>query len=167
MPMTFGRFLLVALALGACARGAPIENQVTVTGANFGNVMGEARLAVRTFLPDEGGERREVIGAACELETSLYSTPFTTPVRLKLPNFGPQSPELDFTCKANEWSGAAVAEISANWDYPPGGYGYGGYGYYGPGYYGGPYGWGPAGGWGWPGGAVVEYYYPNVDVPLR
>lgn len=154
--------MLVALSLAGCAGGVPIENQVTVSGANFANVMGEARLSVRTFLTGEGGEAREVLGADCTLETSLYATRFTTPVQLKLPNFGPQSPELDIACTANEWSGGARVEIYTDWDRPPGGYGYPGYGFYGPGYYGRPYGY-----WGWPGAAVPEYDYPNVKITLR
>jgi hypothetical protein len=154
---------LTALCLAGCARGVPIENEAIVSGARFDAVQGEARLAVRTFLPAEGNARREVLGAKCDLDTSLYSLSFTTPVRLKLPNFGAQSPELDIVCSAGEWTGAARVEIRTDWDYPPGGHGYVGYGYYGPyGYYGGPY-----GGWGWPEVAVPRSYYPNVNVMLR
>lgn len=161
--MKFAGLAVAALCLAGCARGVPVENEASVSGAQFDAVQGEARLVVRTFLPAEQNTRREVLGAACDLETSLYSLEFTTPVRLKLPNFGTQSPELDITCQAGEWSGARRVEVRTDWDYPPGGYGYAGYGYYGPrGYYGGPY-----GGWGWPGNAVPYSYYPDVDVMLR
>jgi hypothetical protein len=159
------RLLLAALCLAGCARGVPVENEASVSGARFEAVQGEARLVVRTFLPVEGNSRREVLGARCDLRTSLYSLSFTTPVRLKLPNFGPQSPELDIACSAREWTGRARVAIRTDWDYPPGGYGYAGYGYHGPlGYSGGPY-----GGWGWPGPrpAVPRSYYPDVNLMLR
>lgn len=161
--MIFVRLACAALVVAGCARGVPVENEAVVSGADFDSVQGEARLVVRTFLPVGESERSEVLGANCNLETSLYALDFTTPVRLKLPNFGTQSPELDISCRARDWSGAARVEVRTNWDYPPGGYGYAGYGYYGArGYYGGPY-----GGWGWPGSAVPYSYYPDVDVLLR
>lgn len=156
------RLAMAAACLAGCAKGVPIQNEAVVAGGDFDAVQGEARLAVRTFLPDEGDGRREVLGAACRLETSLYTLDFTTPTRLKLPNFGTQSPELDIACTARDWSGTARVEVRTDWDYPPGGYGYAGYGYGPRGYYGGPY-----GGWGWPGGAVPRSYYPDVDVILR
>lgn len=154
--------MLVALMpLAACAGSVPVENVVTVSGAQFDSVRGEADLVVRTFLPAEENTRREVTGAVCELDTILYSTRFTTPARLKLPNFGPQSPELSISCRAEDWSGRAEVPVETDWAYPPGGYA--GYGYGPPGYY---YG-GPWGGWGWPAGAVPVSGYPDVHVMLR
>ncbi|MEM8572535.1 MAG: hypothetical protein AAGG56_16735 [Pseudomonadota bacterium] len=155
---------LVLVSLAACSSGAPVQREAVVSGASFASVQGEARLNVRTFLPSEDGERREVLGASCRLETSLYSLDFQTPVRLKLPNFGPQSPELSITCNANELSGTARAEIRTNWDRPPGAFGYAGYGPYGRrGFYGG---W-PYGGFGYPVSAVPVSTYPDIDVILR
>lgn len=131
----------VLLSLAACAGGVPVERQVVVSGSRFEAVRGEAGLTVRTFLEDA---RSEVVGAECEVVSSLYSARLVTPSRLLVPNFGPQSPELTATCRAGALSGVGTVSILTRWQSPPGawwGYpgglygpwGYGGYGY-GPGY---------------------------------
>lgn len=156
--------LAAAALLAGCAEGPPVANVVKVSGAEFRNVRGEADLTVRTFIAGEG-VRQEVSGARCSLETSLYSTAFTTPARLLLPNFGPQSPELRLDCAAGEWSGSADVGIRTWWREPPGAYAGYGYGYrYGP--------YGPWGTWGWPGygpgyRGVPESDYPDVRIELR
>jgi hypothetical protein len=157
--------LAALLALSACASGVPVEREVTVSGAQFVNVQGEADLVVRTFVPSPEG-RRELLGAQCDLTTSLYAARLTTPSRLRLPNFGPQSPELQFVCRADGLTGAARREILTRWDRPPGGYGYPPAGWYAP-YDGGAalaLGWGYGGWWG---PSLPVSYYPDVRIELR
>ncbi len=126
---------------------------MVVPGDRFTAVQGEAGLFVRTFLPAEGDERREVVGATCRIVSSLYATELVTPSRLVVPNFGPQSPQLTATCTAGDLSGTGGTRIVTRWQQSPWGWGYAG----------GPWGWGP--GWGpgagWYGGPA----YPVSDYP--
>ena len=154
--------VLTALLLAGCASGVPVERDYVVPGAGFANVQGEARLVLRSFVEEADG-RHEVLGATCEVTSSLYAITVTTPARLVLPNFGPQSPELAIACRAGELAGSARRGIVTTWQYPPGG----GRGW-GPG-------WGPGPWWGmpgwrddwWGGPAIPVSRYPNVGVVLR
>ena len=143
--------------LAGCATGVPVERMAVVPGGRFAGVQGEAALTVRTFLDDGGGERREVVGATCDVVSSLYSTRLVTPSRLVVPNFGPQSPELGVSCRAGELTGAGRVRIITRWQEPPGFWGYP----YGPGF-GGPWGW-----WGWYGPGYPVSDYPNLNVRMR
>ncbi len=152
------------MALAGCAGGLPLGPDVVVSGAKYVAVQGEADLVVRTFLVDPAGQKREVAGATCAIDSSLYSARLTTPARLRVPNFGPQSPVLTLTCAAGELKGGGQVGIETFWRAAPGMYG---------GYYGGPYGPGP-GPWGWPGpgwGLYGPSYpvseYPDLRVILR
>lgn len=149
---------LAVLLLAGCAAGVPVERSYVVSGQGFANVQGEARLVVRTFIEEADGAH-EVLGATCAVTSSLYETTVTTPARLVVPNFGPQSPELLFACRAGERAGASRRTIVTTWQSPPS---------YGPpgiwGWGGGPWGWG--GGW-WGAPAFPVSRYPNVSVLLR
>jgi hypothetical protein len=127
-----GLAILPAILLTACASGVAVERQVVVAGDRFANVQGEAALLVRTFLAPEGQERREVVGARCTVSSSLYGAELVTPARLVVPNFGPQSPELGVSCRADDWTGSGVARIVTRWNEPPGYWGYPAYGLYAP-----------------------------------
>jgi hypothetical protein len=154
--------LLAALpVLAACATGVPVQRQVVVPGDRFVAVQGEAGLFVRTFLPPEGRDRREVVGADCRIVSSLYSTELVTPSRLVVPNFGPQSPELVATCTAGELSGTGRTRIITRWQQSPWGWGY-------PGPAGpwDPWGWGMPG-WGWYEPSYPVSDYPDLIVTLR
>jgi hypothetical protein len=151
--------VLAALLLAGCAAGVPVERQVVVSGARFQDIQGEAAFFVRTFLPDQGGERREVVGATCAVTSSIYQTEIVTPVRLVVPNFGPQSPELSFACRAGELRGRGHARIVTRWSGPPP--------YWGPGPYYPGWGWGGWGGWGWYGPGWPVSDYPDVRVIMR
>ncbi len=148
--------LAAGLLLSACASGVPVERQYVVPGGSFTNIQGEARLLVRTFVEQADGHH-EVIGATCEVTSSLYDIAVTTPARLVVPNFGPQSPELSFTCRAGELAGTARRDIVTTWRYPPSS----------------PPGWGPW--WGgpgwygdWRGGqAIPVSRYPEARIVLR
>ena len=148
---------LPALLLAACATGVPVERQVVVPGDRFEAVRGEATFFVRTFLTPERDTRREVVGADCDVTSSLYSAKLVTPARLVVPNFGPQSPELNVACRADGLSGAGRVEIITRWQEPPGYWGYPGFGLY-PNY---AWGWGAYG----PGYPVSDY--PNLNITLR
>lgn len=147
--------MIAGVALAGCAAGVPVERQVVVPGDRFVAVQGEAAFFVRTFLPSEDGERREVLGANCAVASSLYSANLVTPSRVVVPNFGPQSPELEVSCVAGDWTGSGRVRIVTRWSEPPG-------------YWGGPPGfWGPGWGGGWGGPAYPISDYPNVNVILR
>lgn len=153
--------LVGAGLLAGCATGVPVEREYVVAGDRFANVQGEARLVVRSFVEEADGAH-EVLGATCQVTSSLYDTVVTTPARLVVPNFGAQSPELAFACAAGALSGAARRDISTSWRYAPGGYGPP-WGYPGMGVYGGL-------GWGYGWGRTPAYPvsdYRNVNVMLR
>jgi hypothetical protein len=153
---------LVALPLvAACAAGVPVERQVVVPGDRFIAVQGEAGLFVRTFLPPEGRDRREVVGADCKVVSSLYAAEVVTPSRLVVPNFGPQSPELVATCVAGELTGTGRTRILTRWQTSPWGWGYPG-----PGVAAAPWGWG-APGWGWYEPSYPVSDYPDLIVTMR
>ena len=153
--------LVAAGLLAGCAAGVPVERQYVVAGDNFANVQGEARLVVRSFVEEADGPH-EVLGATCQVNSSLYDTVVTTPARLVVPNFGAQSPELAFACTAGALAGTARRDITTTWRQPPGGY-LSPWGYPGMGVYGGM-GWGS--GWG-PTPAYPVSDYRNVNVLLR
>lgn len=151
--------VLTALALAACSSGVPVSRQVVVPGNNFAAVQGESRFVVRTYLTAVGGEEREVTGAECDLVSSLYKATVVTPSEVVVPNFGPQSPELTVSCRANDLRGGGRVRISTRWQQPPG---YWRDPYFDP--------WGPGwsrGGWpGWYGPSYPVSDYPNLNVPL-
>jgi hypothetical protein len=146
------------LVLAGCATGVPVERQVVVSGERFSNVQGEADLLVRTFLPGTvDGDRREVVGARCDVVSSLYRTALVTPARLVVPNFGPQSPDISVTCLADDLAGTGTVAIVTRWNRPPGYWGY-------PGAVWDPW---PGYGWGWPGYAVPVSNYPDLFLEMR
>ncbi len=160
----FGALWLI-LMLPGCAAGLPLREDVAVSGQKFVAAQGEADVVVRTYVLDPAGKPAELGGAACQITTSLYDAKLTTPARLRLPNFGPQSPELFVTCAAEGLEGAARQDINTFWQGAPGFYGGPFYGpFYGPGWYG-PGVFGP--GWGMPGPGYPVSEYPDVDVLLR
>lgn len=150
-------FVPILFLLGACASGVPIERQVVVPGGRFEAVRGEAALDVRTFV--NGAERQEVLGADCEIVSSLYTAKVVTPSRLVVPNFGPQSPQLSATCHAGKLAGSGGVDIITRWQQPPGYWGYPGVPYWGS-----PWGWG---GWGWDGPGYPVSTYPDLIVTLQ
>jgi hypothetical protein len=145
------------LALAGCASGVPVSRQVVVPGGQFQAVQGEAGLLVRTFVEDPSGERQEVLGANCDVVSSLYKASVVTPSRLVVPNFGAQSPILTASCRADELAGSGTVRIVTRWQQPPGYWGYPGW--WGPGGWDGP--------WGWGGPAFPVSDYPNLIVMLR
>lgn len=156
--------------LAGCAGGLPLGPDVMVGGQNFAAARGEADLVVRTHVIGADGSEREVGGAVCDVTSVLYSARLTTPARLRLPNFGAQSPELMLDCAAGELRGSASRPITTVWRTAPGYPGVGGWyggGWYGPGWYGpgwyGP-GWGP---WDYPEPRYPVSLYPDVSVQLR
>lgn len=156
-----GTSLVLSLTLGGCAGGLPLGPDVVVSGAKYVAVQGEADLVARTFVIDAAGQKLEVAGAVCDVESSLYSARLTTPARLRVPNFGPQSPALGFSCAAGELKGGATVGIETYWRTAPGMYGpY--WEAYGPG----ALGW-PGPGWGLYGPSYPVSEYPNVHVILR
>jgi hypothetical protein len=148
---------VLGLALAGCAGGVPVTRQVVVPGGGFQAVQGEAGLLVRTFVEDPQGERREVVGANCEVVSSLYAASVVTPSRLVVPNFGAQSPVLTANCRADKLAGSGTVRIVTRWQQPPGYWGY-------PGWWG-PWGWDGPWGWGGPGFPVSDY--PDLIVMLR
>lgn len=150
------------LLLGACASSSvPVTRQVTIAGDRFTAVQGEAAFFIRTFLPDAGGVRQEVIGATCEIASSLYSATAVTPSRVVVPNFGPQSPRITATCRSGDLVGTGGTRIVTRWQQSPWGWGPPGP-YYAPG----PWGRGGVSPWGWYEPAIPISDYPNLIVVM-
>lgn len=63
--------------------------------------------AVRRFA--EGGA--EVAGPRCTLDSGVFEARFTTPARVVVPDYGPDSPDLFVRCTAGDLSGTASAEV--------------------------------------------------------
>jgi hypothetical protein len=71
-------------------------------------------LAVRTFVPGDGpGGWDQVEGATCQVTGAPYfDATVVTPVRLTLPDLGPDAPALEATCTHGTLGGrAAVAPV--------------------------------------------------------
>ena len=157
--------LAAAALLAGCAQGGlPLGPAVAVPAARFAEVRGQADLVVRAAIPAGEREAREVGGAVCEVSTILFEAQLTTPARLVVPSFGPQSPTLVIDCRAGELRGRAERPVVTRWVNAPGAWP--GPGPWGPGYgYGGWGGWG--GPWGWSGPSYPVFEYPDVTVMLR
>jgi hypothetical protein len=122
---------------------------------------GETQVLLRSFSADG----REIRGAACELDSSLFSAEAVTPARVLVPYYGAASPPVSVTCSgaglggrevlsiATVGSGGGVAwpsvGVSVNSD---GGVGVG----LGLGYYGGRTGY-----------SETAYRYPPANITLR
>lgn len=156
--------LAAGLALAGCAAGGlPLGPAVVVPAGPGVAAQGQADVVVRSFAATPDGERAEVGGAACEVDTILFRTRLRTPARVVFPSFGPQSPTLKVTCNANGWKGVAEQGVLVRWINAPGAWP----GPYGPG----PWswgGWGPGwGGWGaWGGPSTPTFVYPDIHVIL-
>ena len=122
-------------------------------------MRGEADLVLRTFVAGPDGTRREVGGAACDVRSILFETHATTPARLALPIFGPQSPTLAVDCHAGRLTGIATVSIAVRWLGAP-------VALPGPGPWGRSYGAGPWGWSAWSGPAYPVFFYPDVAVTL-
>jgi hypothetical protein len=150
--------VLAILGLAGCAGGVlPLNQTVMVPSDQYAGVIGEARTVVRTFTFADDGQRLEVGGATCDVTSILFAARLVTPAPLIVPNFGPQSPTLEFDCRAGELHGTAQQAIVTRWISDPSPWGYG------------PWGWGPGWGWGgpWGGGSYPIFDYPNVNVILE
>jgi hypothetical protein len=73
-------------------------------------------LALRTFVPDAGGGWQEVAGARCRVTGGDYfRADVLTPVRLVLPDVGPDAPPLTASCGNGALSGTATVLPSYGW----------------------------------------------------
>ena len=102
--------LLLALALAGCGggvyqwgpagggRGLPEVAMASDPAWIVPPGRSRAALAVRTFVPAEGGWA-EVTGARCEVRGApFFHAAVTTPARLILPDLGPDAPALVAVC---------------------------------------------------------------------
>jgi hypothetical protein len=74
-------------------------------------------LAVRTFVPGGGpGGWDEVTGATCRVEGAPYfAATVVTPVRLTLPDLGPDAPVLQARCERGDLNGQASVAPAFSW----------------------------------------------------
>jgi hypothetical protein len=155
--------LLLGALAGCAAPGLPLGPELLRPAGVFQGATGETEVALRAFVEAGADAVAEVAGARCTVTTLLYTLEATTPARLALPVFGPQSPGLDVACRAGDRAGAARVAPTVTWLRYPGAWGYGpgpapwGYG----GAWGGPWGWD-----GFGGPAYAVFGYPDVRVRL-
>jgi len=74
-------------------------------------------LALRTFVPGTGdGGWDEVEGVTCRVEGAPYfEATVVTPVRLALPDLGPDAPPLQASCERGTLSGQAAVAPAFRW----------------------------------------------------
>ena len=112
------RVLLATLLLAACVPAPGATPFATVRpqpipGATPPPARGETRLDVVAVSHDAEGRETELTGAACEARSPYFAADFTAPARLLIPDFGPNSPQVDVTCR----SGSAVGRASSRPDW--------------------------------------------------
>ncbi len=122
--------IVVALAaLAGCSNGAYQLPTVQGGGAGLPQVSMRASrdvvvppgrgqvkaLAVRTFVPAADGWS-EVTGARCHVwGGDFYETTVVTPVRVTLPDLGPDAPVLLAECESGALRGTAGVQPSFSW----------------------------------------------------
>ncbi|HRO09933.1 hypothetical protein [Amaricoccus sp.] len=127
------RAMWIALALGLAGCGGQAYDWRAMEGGGAGLPVVTMRsapemvvpptrgplrtLAVRTFVPGtEVDGWDEVTGATCRVEGAPYfSATVLTPVRLALPDLGPDAPALVATCEKGTLRGQAGVEPAFSW----------------------------------------------------
>lgn len=73
-------------------------------------------LALRAFVPGDAGGWTEVTGARCRVTGGDYfDTTVLTPVRIVLPDLGPDAPPLQAECESGVLRGAAIVSPAFPW----------------------------------------------------
>ena len=121
--------ILLALALAGCAgeaydwhrmegggAGLPVAGMRASSDVVVPPTRGPLRtLAVRTFVP-AGEGWNEVTGARCEVTGDpFFSATVETPVRLALPDLGPDAPALVARCTSGALTGSASVAPGFSW----------------------------------------------------
>ena len=123
-----GRWIGMA-ALVLLAGCASIDNRVSGGGRGLPEVTMKARtdyvvppgrwntgLAVRAFVPGADGGWQEVTGARCQVTAGeFYRAELVTPVRLVLPDLGPDAPDLIAVCGTGAVTGSAAVAPVFGW----------------------------------------------------
>jgi hypothetical protein len=121
---------VLALALAACSNGAYQMPAVQGGGSGLPEVSMRASrevvvppgrgqvkaLAVRTFVPAADGGWSEVTGARCHVRGGdFFEATVVTPVRLRLPDLGPDAPVLAADCESGALRGTAAVAPGFSW----------------------------------------------------
>lgn len=114
------RRLLLGLLTGlaACAAGSGSDSSLPairpgpVKGATL-PAQGEAEIVVRAVSPSAPGQ--EIAGATCTATSPYFTTSFTAPARLLVPDFGAAAPTVTVTCAAGDAKGSALVAPEAVW----------------------------------------------------
>ena len=103
MRVNFAFVLIGFGALSGCAvpnvtpiTSAPVEPQYTAAGQRL-NADTSTQSEVRTFR-ETGGDKAEITGVPCVLQTPYYVTRVTTPAMVNLPSYAEKTTALDFSC---------------------------------------------------------------------
>lgn len=121
------RLLLGLLAgLAACAPGAGIDSSLPairpgpVKGATLPPAQGEAEIVVRAVSANAPGQ--EIAGATCTASSPYFTSTFTPPARLLVPDFGAAAPTVTVACQAGTAKGSALVAPQAVWSGGAGGW---------------------------------------------
>lgn len=88
----------------------------TVTGDVVPPGRGTTALALRAFVPDAEGGWQEVDGAVCHVTGgSFYRAVVATPVRLLVPDLGPDAPAIAAECRSGSLTGRAAVAPGFYW----------------------------------------------------
>ena len=116
---------LAAITLSACAPAEITSHPISVTPKNASNAVGldvyagprrrgnpvpafrgQETLAIRATGAGSNGQRKELSGVPCTLDAGVYSAAFTTPAKLIVPDYGPNSPAIFIRCTHEDQSGS-------------------------------------------------------------
>ena len=122
--------MVLALALAGCSNGMYQLPAVQGGGRGLPEVSMRASrdvvvppgrgqiktLAVRTFVPAEDDGWAEVTGARCHVRGGeFFTATVVTPVRLRLPDLGPDAPVLAADCESGALRGTAAVAPGFSW----------------------------------------------------
>lgn len=69
---------------------------------------GQETLAVRTSGIASDGQRKELSGVPCTLDSGVYTASFVTPANIIVPDYGPNSPAIFIRCIVEDQSGSST-----------------------------------------------------------
>lgn len=93
------------------ARGLDVYAGLRRPGAVVPNLRGQTSVEIRAFDRTGDGNSGELTGIPCTVDNNLYRANITTPATIVVPNYGPQSPNFQVSCRYGEREETVTAAI--------------------------------------------------------